>query len=157
MVIVPQTTVLAVEICLAVLLLLVGFMRIVNMIRLSYWRWWHGFSGLLFVSVGGAMLVWPQQGLEALVFLVGCLLLAEGILETLIALAFRPLFYWGWLLFAGIANIILGVLTLTVFPIAGVIYLAWIIGLSMGLYGLSLLMILRKNKEIPIRSIGYGG
>ena len=144
--ILPQLAVLAVEIVIGYLLLMWGIIRLINAIRISYWRWWYFVSGFILLGIGSSLIIWPQQGIEALVILLGCSLIAEGTLVTVFAIAFRPIFYWGWLLAAGLLDLFLGSLVFTIFPESGIMIIALLIGFGMAFYGLSLLMLLWRNK-----------
>jgi DNA ligase D-like protein (predicted polymerase) len=134
-------TALAAQYVVGALLLLGGAMRLVNAFRFPRGRWWRSISGVLFIAAGGAMIWWPLIGLSALILAIGALLVVEGVLDILLALTYRPAKRWGWLLAAGIASIILGFLIYAGFPLTGVIYLALAIGISMGVYGASILLL----------------
>jgi uncharacterized membrane protein HdeD (DUF308 family) len=140
-VLVPGVTALAAQYVVGALLLLGGAMRLVNAFRFPRGRWWRSISGVLFIAAGGAMIWWPLIGLSALILAIGALLVVEGVLDILLALTYRPAKRWGWLLAAGIASIILGFLIYAGFPLTGVIYLALAIGISMGVYGASILLL----------------
>lgn len=135
----PGLTALSVEIVVSALLMAGGIFRIVQAFRSSNSRWWRGITGIIFAGVGAAMLIWPIMGLTALIWAIGTLLIIEGAYELFVSLTIRPLKNWGWLLVAGLASLVLGLFILFEFPIAGILYIAIAVALSMGLYGASLI------------------
>jgi uncharacterized membrane protein HdeD (DUF308 family) len=63
------------------------------------------------VLFGLAALIWPNITLQVLVLLFGAYALVDGVLAAIAALANQAGPYRGWTLLAGVAGIILGVLT----------------------------------------------
>jgi uncharacterized membrane protein HdeD (DUF308 family) len=137
----PGVTTLAVDGIVGALLLLAGAMRIANGLRFSRGRGWRLISGAIFAAAGGTMLFWPLAGIAAISTVLGVLLLAEGMFDILMALAYRPAFRWGALLLSGIVSLFLGFFIFAGFPVSGMIFLAIAIGVSMLFYGFSLLML----------------
>src|SRR5262249_31155104 len=91
----PGVTSLAVDGMVGALLLIAGAMRFTNGIRFSRGRSWRLASGIIFLAAGFSMLYWPLAGLAAISMILGLLLLAEGIVDILIAAAYRPSSRWG--------------------------------------------------------------
>lgn len=137
----PMATGLAINGLMGVLLVIAGCVRISNGMSFSRGREWRMVSGLVFAAAGGAMLMWPVLGMAALSMVLGALLVLEGIADILIALAYRPAYRWGALLFSGILSLTLGFFIFSGFPLSGMIVLAVIVGISMAFYGLSLLLL----------------
>jgi len=135
----PMLTAITVEVVLAALLLVGGAVRMARAIwsepRASG-RLWRLGSGAVYALVGGAMLAWPAIGLAALIWAIGLLLIVEGAFEISAGAAAG----WGLMLFTGIVSVVLGALVLAQMPWAGVVFIAVSLGLSMGLYGLALVI-----------------
>ena len=137
----PGLTTMAVDGMVGALLLLAGIMRVANGIRFPRGRGWRLVSGGLFGVAGIAMLAWPLAGIAALSTILGALLLAEGIIDILIAAAYRPAHRWGALLLSGLVSLLLGAFIFSGLPITGMIFLSAAIGISMLFYGFSILML----------------
>lgn len=135
----PGLTALTVQVVVAALLIVGGVFRILQALRTANSRWWRGVMGLIYAGVGATMLIWPTLGLFALIWAIGILLVVEGAFEIVTAFTIKPIKSWGWLLAAGIVSLVLGFFVLTEFPLAGVLYIAIALALSMALYGSSLL------------------
>ena len=140
----PGVTAIVFEVLFASLLLVSGLIRIFNSFRIRQHRWLRLFSGAVYTIAGAAIFIWPIAGLTALLFVVGALLLLEGIFDIGIALTIRPSKSWGWMLTAGIISLILGVMIFAGFPATGILYLAIALGISFILYGGSILSLALK-------------
>ncbi len=145
----PFATALGINILVGVLLVLSGGMQIFLFLKRRE-RWLRLLSGLLSVVAGGIMLFFPAAGLMALSIVLGVFLLLEGALEIAMAFMFRPFPRWGWLLFAGIVTVIMGVLVFVFFPLAGLLYMAIALAINLGAYGMSLLLLAFKAKKKEI-------
>ena len=137
----PGLTALTIEFLLATLFLVGGITRFGYGLFNQSHRWWRLFSGAVYAVAGAAIFAWPITGLAALLTVVGALLLLEGIFDIGVALTMRPSKGWGWMLVAGIASILLGIIIFAGFPVAGILYLAIALGLSFAFYGISILTI----------------
>jgi uncharacterized membrane protein HdeD (DUF308 family) len=73
-------------------------------------RWMLGLSGAVSIAFAAALIVWPDISLYALVFLVGALALARGVLGFVTAIGNPGIPSRGWMLVGSIAGIVVGVL-----------------------------------------------
>ena len=142
----PFATALGINILVGLLLVLSGGAQVFLFLKRRE-RWLRLLSGLLSVITGGIMLFFPAAGLMALSIVLGVFLLLEGGLEIAMAFMFRPFPRWGWLLFAGIVSIIMGVLVFVFFPLAGLLYMALALAINLGAYGMSVLLLALKAKK----------
>ncbi|HEX5055892.1 MAG TPA: DUF308 domain-containing protein [Gammaproteobacteria bacterium] len=149
-VILPIATALAVEILLGVLLLAGGISKVIASIgngkRESAWSWT---SAILAVLTGGLMLWHPWAGLAALSALVTVFLVFDGIAEIFFAFRFKPLSGWGWLLTSGIVSLLLGLSGIFLFPLLGMVYIGISVGVSLMIYGISLLTVVGRLGQGP--------
>ena len=154
----PFATALGINILVGVLLVLSGGTQVFLFLKRRE-RWLRLLSGLLSVIAGGIMLFFPAAGLMALSIVLGGFLLLEGALEVAMAFMFRPFPRWGWMLFAGILSIVMGVLVFVFFPLAGLLYMAIALAINLGAYGMSLLLLAfkAKKKEIEEPDEAYVG
>ena len=109
-----------------------GVIGIVNSIRyrhqVSGWWWWLLESALGLV-LGVLMFVAPALTAYALVLIVAFWAVFGGVFRIIAAVQFRRHIDGGWLLgLGGVLSILFGIL-LFVMPTAGIVSLAWLIGL----------------------------
>ena len=91
--------------------------------------------------IGGVLAAaWPKVTLWTLALIVGLSLIVHGIVRIAIATTARDeIPGWGWLAFAGVVNVLLGVLAIA-WPQATVLVLSLILGTQIALFGLLLLV-----------------
>ena len=90
---------------------------------------WKGFFvqlliGILSAVVGWLMVTNPLTGAVSLTLLLATLFIAIGLFRISTSL-FTSVEHWGWLLFAGIVSLALGILILSQWPAASL----WVLGL----------------------------
>lgn len=153
----PEITAFAVEVLTGVFLLVAGGFRLFRALREEHHRWWRTASGLVMGGVGVFMLLQPGAGLAIMIAAIGLLLLVEGAMQVMLALAIRPVYHWGWMLASGIISVLLGLLLLVEFPMAGVLYISIALGLSMALYGFSLIALAWNARKAGEGMAGGGG
>jgi uncharacterized membrane protein HdeD (DUF308 family) len=89
---------------------------------------WYGLGGLLYGIAGVLVVTYPLGGALTLAVLIAVLFIADGALRTFFAMAVRPVPGWGWLVAAGVASIVVGVLLLLGWPGTAL----WATGLLLG-------------------------
>lgn len=85
----------------------------------------HVLIGLIYLAVGGLIIIDPLGATIALTLLLGMALLIVGILRLSMAMQHRGVSGWGWVLASGIASLLLGVMVIVGWPFTGL----WVIGL----------------------------
>jgi uncharacterized membrane protein HdeD (DUF308 family) len=131
--IVPPLASLAVTIFLGWMFLVAGAAGL----ALTFWArqmpgfWWSLISALLAIGVGVILLARPVQGTLTLTIIVGAYFLAEGVTTIMYALEHRRELSqrWGWMLTAGIMDIIVAALIVAGLPGSAL----WAIGLLVGI------------------------
>jgi len=116
-------------------------------------RWWLALIGVLGIAVGIITLMWPQiTGIVLLMFIAGWAI-ASGVLQIFGAISLRKEIEGEWLLIAsGILSVIFGVF-LIMFPGAGALSLALVIGAFAVAYGILIIgfsLRLKKHAEVRI-------
>lgn len=116
-------------------------------------RWWLALLGVLGIGVGVITLLWPQiTGVVLLMFIAGWAI-ASGVLQIYGAISMRKEIEGEWLLIAsGILSVIFGVF-LIMFPGAGALSLALVIGAFAVAYGILIIgfsLRLKKHAEVRI-------
>jgi uncharacterized membrane protein HdeD (DUF308 family) len=90
---------------------------------------WELLVGILYVAIGGYLLMHPVRGLESLTIALGMYLFLEAMLEFAMGFTLRPLPGSGWLIFDGIITLVLAVMIWRTWPSSS----AWVIGLLVGI------------------------
>jgi uncharacterized membrane protein HdeD (DUF308 family) len=128
----PVWATVAVEQLIAALLLVWGAAGIgfaLSMRPLSEWLFTAVTFAIILV-IGGLFLVFPQDGIATLTFILIAVFLIEGVVSILFAMRLRETMpQWGWMLFSGITALVLGLMILSGWPGTE----AWTLGLLVGL------------------------
>lgn len=90
---------------------------------------WELLVGLLYILIGGYLLIHPVRGLESLTIAIAIYLFLEAIFEFALGFTLRPIPGSGWLIFDGIITLILAVMIWRTWPSSA----AWVVGLLVGI------------------------
>jgi uncharacterized membrane protein HdeD (DUF308 family) len=112
------------------LMLIGGVIEIVGSFSARRWSgvFLHLLSGVLSVIVGLFFLRAPIGAMLALTLLLACLLMVGGLFRIIAALTYR-FSSWGWPLFSGIIDVVLGVMIWQQWPASAL----WVMGLFLGI------------------------
>ena len=113
---------------------------------------WEVLVGIAYVFVGGYMLFHPLLGMASLTLALAIYLLAESILEFIMAVRLRPLPGSGWLFVDGIVTLILAVMIWRTWPSSTAWVLGTLVGISMLFSGISRLMITLAARKLLART-----
>jgi uncharacterized membrane protein HdeD (DUF308 family) len=141
--IVPPLASLAVTIVLGWLFLFSGAAGLV----VTFWArkmpgfWWSLFSAALAVAAGIVVLARPVQGTLTLTIVVGAYFLAEGVATIMYALEHKKELSerWGWLLTAGIMDILVAAFIIAGLPGSALWALGLLVGINMLFGGATLI------------------
>src|SRR4051812_38930730 len=141
--ILPPLASLAVTILLGWMFLISG----VAGLALTLWArrmpgfWWSLFSAVLAIVAGIVLLAQPVQGTLTLTIVVGAYFLAEGVVTIMYALEHRKELSerWGWLLTAGIMDILVAGIIIAGLPGSAAWALGVLVGINMLFGGASLI------------------
>jgi uncharacterized membrane protein HdeD (DUF308 family) len=141
--IVPPLASLAVTIVLGWLFLFSGAAGLV----VTFWArkmpgfWWSLFSAALAVAAGIVLLAKPVQGTLTLTIVVGAYFLAEGVATIMYALEHKKELSerWGWLLTAGIMDILVAGFIIAGLPGSALWALGLLVGINMLFGGATLI------------------
>jgi uncharacterized membrane protein HdeD (DUF308 family) len=142
-IVVPPAAGIAVAILVAWLLVFSG---VAHLVFAWYTRTTGGFIwellvGVLYIIVGGYLLLHPVAGLATLTLALAIYLFAEGVLEFILSFRLRPMGGWGWLLFDGVITLILAVMIWRTWPSSTGWVIGTLVGISMLFSGISRLML----------------
>jgi uncharacterized membrane protein HdeD (DUF308 family) len=130
--------------------ILLGWMFLISGIAglaLSFWArampgfWWSLFSAVLAIAAGVVLLFQPVQGTLTLTIVVGAYFLAEGVVTIMYALEHRKELSerWGWLLTAGIMDILVAGIIIADLPGSALWALGVLVGINMLFGGATLI------------------
>jgi uncharacterized membrane protein HdeD (DUF308 family) len=90
---------------------------------------WELLLGILYIFIGGYLLMHPVAGLASLTLALAIYLFLESILEFVLGFTLRPLPGSGWLFFDAIVTLILAVMIWRTWPSST----GWVIGMLVGI------------------------
>jgi uncharacterized membrane protein HdeD (DUF308 family) len=128
----PQISTLAVDLYVGWIFLLSGAVGVVMMFfapNVSAFLWTLLTAALS--QFAGVVLVWhPVEGAVSLTLLLVAFFIAEGVFQIAAAFSYRTVFpgSWGWMLFSGIADVVLALLLIAGWPSSA----SWALGLIVG-------------------------
>jgi len=111
-------------------------------------KWWLVLSGVLGIGAGLITLFWPGITALVLIIFIGAWAIVRGIMEIIAAIQLRKEIEGEWLLIlAGALSVLFG-LGVLIYPGAGAVALAWLIGIYAIAIGVVMVMLairLRKH------------
>jgi len=130
------------------LLMLAGVMQIAHAFQV---RAWSGFflyllDGIIRATVGTMLVLYPGSGAQALTLVLSFYFIVGGLFKTIgsIVLQFPS---WGWSVASGLVSVTLGILLAMQWPVSGMWFIGFAVGLDLILYGWALLMFAAAVKD----------
>jgi uncharacterized membrane protein HdeD (DUF308 family) len=102
---------------------------------------WEVFVGILYIAVGGYLLINPVLGIVSLTLALAIYFVAEAALELVLFFRLRPMPGSGWLLFDGTITAILAIIIWRTWPLNSAWVLGTLAGISMMFSGTARLML----------------
>lgn len=138
----PLVASLVVTTVVGIALAFVGIVEIVQAWSIRSWGGfiWQLLMGLI-VLIGGIVIwLFPIQGTLILTIVLAAIFLAKGITQLILGFQMRPQSGWGWVIFAGLVSLVIGVLMWIYFP-ASAIFIGTLAGISLIFTGWSYIMV----------------
>ena len=112
---------------LGALFIIAGLAQIVDVFKSHHWKGivGHALIAVLYIMGGGLVIYDPILASAVITALIAWILIIIGVTRLIMAVVLRHTSGWGWLLFAGLMAIVLGVLILLQWPYSAL----WIIGM----------------------------
>lgn len=112
---------------LGVLLVIGGFLQMIDAFRCKHWRAviWHTLGAVLYIIAGVIVIYDPFLASTLITALLAGVLIVIGINRCAMAISLRHAGGWVWILLAGLTALVLGILILMQWPWSGL----WIIGM----------------------------
>jgi len=111
-------------------------------------KWWLALTGILDIGAGLIALFWPGITALVLIIFIGAWAIVRGVMEIIAAIQLRKEIEGEWLLvLAGVLSVLFG-LGVLIYPGAGAVALAWLIGIyaiAIGVVMIMLALRLRKH------------
>lgn len=123
-----------------------AFVGVVEIVQAWSVRSWSGFiwqllMGLI-VLIGGIVIwLFPIQGTLILTIVLAAIFLAKGITQLILGFQMRPHSGWGWVVFAGLMALAVGILIWIYFPGSGFFTVGTLAGISLIFTGWSYIMV----------------
>lgn len=110
-----------------VLILVAGVVQLVHAFTCTGWKsvLWHILIALLYIAAGVDIMLNPARASLILTLLLAGILVAVGVLRSVMAFQLRPASGWFWPLLSGLVSVVLGGLIVAEWPDSGL----WVIGL----------------------------
>jgi uncharacterized membrane protein HdeD (DUF308 family) len=131
------------------LLLIAGAMQIVHAFQV---RTWSGFflyllDGILRATVGFLLVIYPGAGALTLTILLSGYFVVGGLFKAIgsMVLQFPS---WGWSMASGVVSVVLGVLLAMQWPVSGLWFIGFAVGVDLILYGWALVMFAAALKNL---------
>ncbi len=110
-----------------VLFLVGGGFQLIQALKCKGWKGiiWHILIAVLYVAAGIVVIRNPVGASVMLTLIFAWIIIVVGVMRIITAIQMRSGKNWIWLLLAGIASVVLGVIIMAKWPISGL----WVIGL----------------------------
>ena len=120
-------------------------------------KWWLVLTGILDIGAGLIALFWPGITAFVLIIFIGAWATVRGIMEIIAAIQLRKEIEGEWLLvLAGVLSVLFG-LGVLIYPGAGAVALAWLIGIYAIAIGVVMVMLaIRLRKHHTAMSAIHG-
>ena len=113
---------------------------------------WELLLAVLYLSLGGYLLIYPVAGLVTVTFVLAIYLFTQAILEFILSFRIRPRPGWLGLLFNAIVTMILALLIWRTWPSDSEWVIGTLVGISMLLSGITRLIFSLAARHVPERA-----
>ena len=103
--------------------------------------WIQALLGVVYLLIGGFLILHPLSGMVTLTVLLAAYLLVEGVLELLLAYRSQPSAGRGWLVMDGVIALAIAAMILSAWPASSVWAIGTLVGINLIFSGISRLMV----------------
>ncbi|WP_419420668.1 HdeD family acid-resistance protein [Legionella sp. D16C41] len=109
------------------ILIIAGIIQLIDAFKSKGWKAiiWHILIAILYIWAGILIVYDPILASTILTAMLAWVLIAIGFIRFMMAFTLKKTKGWFWLILAGIASIIMGIIILSSWPVSGL----WVIGL----------------------------
>lgn len=147
-IILPQLMSLETVLLIAVLFLLGGAVWLVHAYKYSGIRWSDWLKPVLLLISGALMLFYPMSGIVAIGLLLSIYLLLDAFGSFILAYGLHPEKGWIWMVFNGLASLVLALLFLIGWPETSVWLVGLFVAISLFFDGVTLVYIGWMQKQL---------
>jgi uncharacterized membrane protein HdeD (DUF308 family) len=146
----PFVAGLVTTVIFAVVLVWIGIIQVFQAFSV---KGWGGFAlqliiGLIMLLGGIAIWIDPIVGALTLTIVVAATFLAKGVFQVILGFRMRPAGGWGWILFAGLVSIAVGLIIWLGWPMSTAFALGTLAGVSLIFSGWSYVMIAMAARRL---------
>jgi uncharacterized membrane protein HdeD (DUF308 family) len=126
-----------------ILLIIAGITQAIDAFKYKQWKgvFWQAFIAALYI-IGGCIVIYdPLLASTLITAFLATVLIIIGISRILMALFLRDVKGWGWVLVAGLAALILGLLILAQWPVSGLWFIGLLIAIELIITGWTYILI----------------
>ncbi|MBB6306910.1 HdeD family acid-resistance protein [Xanthobacter tagetidis] len=119
-----------------------GVVQVIHAFRVKGWGrffFWL-LAGVLYVVAGALMMYNPLLGAGVLTLMVGVALAVEGAFRIAAGFGTRPAAGWGWIVFAGLITLVLGLIIIARWPVNSLYILGLFLGIDLIVNGVTTAM-----------------
>jgi uncharacterized membrane protein HdeD (DUF308 family) len=118
---------------------------------------WSFLSAIVSILAGIYILYNPLLGIAAFTLVLAAFFFAQGITQIFASLSHRRVLKsWGWVLFSGIVDLILGGIIVSGWPATSTWVIGILVGVNLFMYGVALIMTALASKDVtPEAPSGY--
>lgn len=129
--ILPGLFTLGIELMIGWLLIIGGFVQGYRSLKSRHAPgfWPSILSAILYILVGGLLVLYPLSGMITLTILLAAFFVIEGIAKIFLGFQLRNFPSWGWIVFSGFASLAMAVIIWAGWPLTAI----WVIGLLVGI------------------------
>lgn len=126
------TTTILTVLVLGILLLVAGVFEIFSAFRNAHYGgfWMHLFAGILDLVCGGLLVAYPGAAALTITLILAIFFLVGGTMRAVSALMIH-LPNGGWAVLSGVVDVILGILLLSSWPVSGLWFLGFAVGIGL--------------------------
>lgn len=120
-----------------VLLIIGGVSHAIDALRHKAWKGsiWQIMIAILYFIAGGLIIYDPLFASSVITIFLGVTLITIGLIRIIMSLVLKDIQGWGWVLLAGLAALILGILLLAQWPASGFWFIGMLIAIELIITG----------------------
>jgi uncharacterized membrane protein HdeD (DUF308 family) len=116
---------------------------------------WSFLSAIVSILAGIYILYNPLLGIAAFTLVLAAFFFAQGITQIFASLSHRRVLKsWGWVLFSGIVDLILGGIIVSGWPATSTWVIGILVGVNLFMYGVALIMTALASKDVTPETPG---
>ncbi len=137
----PELTSLTISFILGWLLFIGGIASAYHVVKSYTLKWIAWLKPFLLISMGLLIFFRPLTGVAAITLILVIYFLFDAFAGITFGMELRPLRGWGWMLFNGLASLLIAIIFLVGWPISSLWLIGLLVGISLVFDGIALIML----------------